>query len=334
MENALTIDGRQGEGGGQVLRSSLAFSALTGKPFSIHHIRGNRPKPGLRPQHLAAVRLAASLCGATVQGAEVGSHELSFEPGPLVGGRHHVDVGTAGSLTLLTQASLLPALACQEPVELILQGGTDVPMSPPLDYLENVVLPYYRRLGKVELTIRRRGFIPAGGGEIRLSIQGHGDAEPLHLTSWGDQERLVQGAVIAAEALRGADVAGRIATETERLLDFKPSQTYQQTKSPSVVATLWCCSGQVRAGATGLGRRRLPSEKLAKQMCRLWQQRLSHPHPVEEHLADQLIPLLALSGGTLKCQTISLHCRTNTEICGLFSGTRFEIEGSTVTAVR
>lgn len=329
----ISIDGRQGEGGGQVLRSSLAFAALTGKAFSIHNIRGNRPKPGLRAQHVAAVRLAASLCRARVSGVEVGSHELSFQPCELVGGRHHVDVGTAGSVTLLTQASLLPALMCGEPVELVLEGGTDVPMSPPLDYLDEVVLPYYRRLGSIELIEERRGFVPAGQGRVRLLVEGHGEAVvPLRLTRWeGPVEPHAR--VVAAEGLRSAEVAERVASGLEQELGVESEICYQSTSSASVVVTIWGRSEEVRVGVGGLGRRRLSSERLANQVCRLWQERVAHKNPVEEHLADQLVPLLSLIGGEMACQVISLHCQTNMEICGLFSGAQFSIEGNSVRAL-
>lgn len=328
----LEIDGRQGEGGGQVLRSSLAFSALTQKPFVIHHIRGNRSTPGLRAQHVACVRLAASLCGAQVEGAEVGSHRVVFQPSALVAGRHEVDIGTAGSITLLTQAALIPALACKKPVELVMQGGTDVPLSPPLDFLQEVVLPYYRRLGHLELDVEKRGFMPAGQGLVSLRVHGHQqDAAAFGLLDCPDGLK-ARGKVVASAELEGNHVGQRVAAQVERRLGFAPEIEYRRTSSVGVVANVWGQNGEFRAGCGLLGRRRLSSEKLADQLCSRWEDIAAHDNPVEEYLADQLIPLLALCGGEIKCQTISLHCRTNVQICALFTGTEFSIEGDLVSA--
>lgn len=328
----LTIDGRRGEGGGQVLRSALAFSAFTGQAFTIHHIRGGRSKPGLRHQHLAAVRLVQSLCGAEISPVEVGASELVFRPGPLRGGRHEVDVGTAGSVTLLTQASLVPALMAGEPVELRLRGGTDVPKSPPLDFLTSTVLPYFERLGTVAWEVERRGFMPAGGGTLILQVQGHrGRRGALDLTERADPEA-IEGQAVASEALRSARVAERLAETVEEELGVSPRVSYQPSDSPGAVLTLWGRSGDVRLAVGGLGRRGLSSERLAGQIIRRWNQQVAASEPVGEYLADQLVPLLALGGGTMLCQTISLHCQTNMEICSLFTGTKFHQDGLKIMA--
>lgn len=315
-----------------MLRSALAFSAFTGRPFTIHHIRGGRPRPGLRYQHLAAVRLAQSLCKAEVSPVEVGSDSLTFHPGTLQAGCHKVDVGTAGSVTLLTQAALLPALMVGEPVELHLKGGTDVPKSPPLDFLVNVVFPYFASLGKIGVEVERRGFMPAGGGSLIIRVHGKRAAPaPLRLTTWrGPVE--IGGHAVASDSLQSARVAERLAESLKESLGFSPEVSYLPSDSAGAVLTLWGRSGEVRLGVAGLGRRGLSSERLASQIVRQWRQRATAIQPVEEYLADQLIPLLALGGGELVCQTISLHCRTNMEICSLFTGTQFELDGSKVTA--
>lgn len=167
----LTIDGSFGEGGGQILRNSLALSMMTGRDIRIENIRANRPRPGLRPQHLAAVRGAAGICAASVEGDEVGSSQVTFRPGKIQAGRHTIDIGTAGSITLLLQTLLPPLLRGNGPSTLQLKGGTDVPWSPPLDYLRHVLLPLLHRMGiKVSIERVRRGFNPKGGGEIEVLI--------------------------------------------------------------------------------------------------------------------------------------------------------------------
>ena len=331
----LRIDGSQGEGGGQLLRSSLAFSALTGQAFRLENIRANRNKPGLRPQHLAAVRLAAQLCGARCQGDEINSGTLEFHPGPLRPGHFRQEIGTAGSLVLLTQAALIPALRAGGPVVLELHGGTDVPMAPPLDYVAEVVLPYYRRLGKIELEVVRRGFHPQGGGCLRLAVEGHAEpALPLNLVGPSRWDK-VKGLAVASAHLGDAQVGQRMSRSAQdRLSGSLVEESHVLSDSPGAVLTLWCedVARERRTGASTLGRPGLSSEKVGKQAATAMRRILDDPRPVDEHLADQLVPLLALLGGQMECQTISGHCSTNIDICSLFSGTRFELDGSTIRA--
>ncbi len=328
----LNIDGKEGEGGGQVLRSSLAFSALTGKPFILTDIRGNRSRPGLRPQHLAAVKLAADLCKARVVGDQIDSSQLVFQPGKVSPGFYRVDVGTAGSVTLLAQAILIPALRATGPVEIELVGGTDVAMAPPIDYLLEVVLPYYRALGEIEARVERRGFHPRGQGVVRLRLEGKAATKPLELdgkTNWEKQRARIAVSV----DLKQAKVAERIAAALAPGIEVE--REYVDSASSGAVLTLWAISPNgFRLGSTCLGRPGLPSEKLARMAMESFQARLDHPHPVEEHLADQLVPLLALVGGRMRCQEISLHCSTNMEICSRFTGGHFEMNGSEVQARR
>src|SRR5688500_7677378 len=167
----LELDGSQGEGGGQVLRTSLALSLITGTPFRIVDIRANRNPPGLRKQHLTAVEAAAQVGDAEVKGAAVGARELTFAPRTVRTGDFRFAIGTAGSCTLVLQ-TVLPALMLQkERSALILEGGTHNPMAPPFDFLERVYLPLLARLGpQVKLTLDRPGFYPVGGGKLRCEI--------------------------------------------------------------------------------------------------------------------------------------------------------------------
>lgn len=327
----LEIDGRQGEGGGQVLRSALAFSAFTGKSFHIHSIRGGRSKPGLRPQHLAAVKLAADLCGACVQGADLNSSELSFQPATVQPGSYQVDVGTAGSVTLLTQAVLIPALMCGRPVEFTLVGGTDVPNSPPADFLLQVVLPYFTRLGKVEATLEKRGFQPKGQGKLHLRVHGNSKRYALNVFEkplW----RETRAGIVVSDRLQKAAVAERVRDHLAGRID-QIDFDYVQSASDGAVVTLWASDDQNRkVGVARLGQRGLPAEKLSGQVLRSFQSILSRDQPVEEHLADQLVPILAVSGGRIRCQALSPHCLTNIDICSLFTGREIKIDGDTISA--
>lgn len=167
----LIIDGSFGEGGGQILRTSLALSMMTGQPCTITDIRAGRSRPGLRPQHLAAVRGGARICGAEVEGDEPGSDRVTFRPGPIRSGEYVLDIGTAGSITLLLQTLIPPLLMGDGPSTLRLTGGTDVPGAPPADHLIHVLLPLLHRMGlTVRVDLVQRGFAPAGGGEMTVEI--------------------------------------------------------------------------------------------------------------------------------------------------------------------
>ena len=181
------IDGSSGEGGGQILRTSLALSLVTGQPFRIARIRAGRKSPGLLRQHLTAVNAAAEIADAEVSGATMGSRELTFSPGPIRAGHYKFEIGTAGSATLVLQ-TILPALVVAgASSELMLGGGTHNPFAPPFDFLARAFLPLLGRMGaRVEARLERPGFYPAGGGKFRVQIQPAARLEPLNLLSRGE----------------------------------------------------------------------------------------------------------------------------------------------------
>src|SRR5688572_16449750 len=186
----ITIDGSMGEGGGQVLRTSLALSLVTGKPFRIEKIRAGREKPGLLRQHLTAVNAAAAVGGAHVEGAALGSRELDFRPGPAKPGEYRFAVGTAGSATLVLQAVLPALLTARGASTLVLEGGTHNPFAPPFDFLDKAFLPLLRRMGaRVEVALERPGFYPAGGGRFQVRVEPVERLERLDLPSRGDAKR-------------------------------------------------------------------------------------------------------------------------------------------------
>ncbi|MCJ7817515.1 MAG: RNA 3'-terminal phosphate cyclase, partial [Candidatus Thorarchaeota archaeon] len=167
----IEIDGSYGEGGGQILRTSIALAALTMKPVQISKIRAGRPKPGLKKQHLSGIKLTGELVDATIEGLEVGSTEISFTPNQRRSGSFSIDIGTAGSISLILQAVLPPAVLAPDPVTFLIQGGTDVKWSPPVDYLNNVFSPLLSRLGSiVEIEQKKRGHYPRGGGEVLCRV--------------------------------------------------------------------------------------------------------------------------------------------------------------------
>ena len=207
MKNTmLSLDGTHGEGGGQILRSSLTLSLLTGTPFVMENVRGGRRKPGLLRQHLCAVQAAARIGAAQVEGDSLGSARVAFRPsGALVGGEHHFAVGSAGSAMLVLQTILLPLLAADGPSRVVLQGGTHNPWAPPEPFLQSSFLPALRLMGAdVRLTMERPGFFPAGGGRAVLEVQ------PGPLRSLNVERGAIAGTrVVATSANLPADVARR-----------------------------------------------------------------------------------------------------------------------------
>src|SRR5689334_333662 len=168
----LKLDGSVGEGGGQILRTALALSALTGQPFEIEKIRAKRRKPGLLRQHLTAVRAATALCQAQVEGDSLGSMTLRFVPGDVKPGEYAFAIGTAGSATLVLQTVLPPLLLASRPSKITIEGGTHNPLAPPVDFLDRSFLPLVRRMGpRVRVQLERWGFYPAGGGRISVEIE-------------------------------------------------------------------------------------------------------------------------------------------------------------------
>ena len=172
MNEFIELDGSHGEGGGAILRQALALSMATGKGFRIINIRKGRCNPGLAPQHLAGVNAAKDLCSAEVKGHAIGSTELSFKPGEIKAGRYRINIGTAGSITLLLQSLLLPSIFSGKKISFHITGGTDVNWSQPYDYFKFVFLPQMKRYADIEANLFKRGYYPRGMGEVKLTVQG------------------------------------------------------------------------------------------------------------------------------------------------------------------
>jgi RNA 3'-terminal phosphate cyclase (ATP) len=313
----LILDGSHGEGGGQILRTALSLAVLLGRPVSLTRIRANRPKPGLRPQHLTVVRALAAISEAEVAGDALGSTELRFVPHTLRGGGLRFDIGairgSAGSVPLLFQALLVPLSFAAGPSRLSLLGGTHVPGGPPVPYLADVYLPTLRRLGvRAEVRLRRWGWYPAGGGELEATIQPAPSLRGLVCDEPADVGRVrglsavsrLPGSIAerqrrrAAERLAAAGVSTEIAVEEDAT-----------ARGPG---TLLFLAVPGRAGFTALGRRGVPAERVADEAVDALLHFGACGAAVDDHLADQLVPFLALAEGPsrLTCPTVSSHLRT------------------------
>ena len=325
----IRIDGSYGEGGGQIIRTAVALSAVTGTEVTISNIRINRPKPGLKAQHMTAIRTAADMTDARVSGLMLGSTELIFSPGDISGGHYNMDIGTAGSITLLLQCLMPVASAAQEPVTLDITGGTDVAWSPPVDYMFHVLLPVLSVMGlKCNIKLQRRGYYPRGGGRVTaiihpsvleavdLEIENETDKEPCTVAGISHSSNLPphvaqRQADAAAEALEKAGFSSSIDTR---------AASFPSTGSGII---LWCG----HAGGSALGKRGLPAEKVGKAAAGEIITELCLGGAVDVHLADQLIPYMGLAGGgSFTVREVSEHTRTNIWVVEQFLGVEFRIE--------
>ncbi len=328
------IDGSQGEGGGQVLRSSLALSLVTGKPFTIDHIRAKRAKPGLMRQHLTAVRAAAEVGQCDVDNAKIGSVRLDFRPGKVRGGEYSFNIGTAGSATLVLQTVLPALMLAEEASTLTLRGGTHNPMAPPFDFLQRVYLPLVERLGpKFETTLLKHGFYPAGGGEFRVEITPVKKLSNLELTERGDiLER--KGRILLACLPK--HIAERekvtILQKTGWSEESVRIETIAQSAGPGNIVMLESFSNNVTELFTGFGEINVSAEYVAQKAVDQYREYLAADAPVGKHLADQLMLPLGIAtwqgSGPSIFRTLQLtqHSRTHVDILKRFLEIDIKVE--------
>ncbi|WP_343639808.1 RNA 3'-terminal phosphate cyclase [Roseateles sp.] len=331
--NLIELDGSHGEGGGQILRTALALSMCTGMPLRIERIRARRPKPGLMRQHLTCVLAAQEVCGATVVGAELGSQALEFRPGRVHAGDYRFAVGTAGSCTLVLQTVLPPLMLADAPSRLHLSGGTHNPMAPPFHFLQRSFAPLIRRAGAgLDLTLRRHGFFPAGGGEIEALITpAEGGLRPFDLLERGAP--LDAFAEVIAPALpRG--VAERELEALARLTGWDASQLRtlpaRQNEGPGNALMITLAHEHLTEVFVAFGERGLAAEDVARMAFAELRSYQSSAGAAGEHLADQLaLPLaLAVAGSgrpaAFTCTELTEHSRTNFSVIERFLDVRFD----------
>lgn len=341
----IEIDGSYGEGGGQLVRTAVALSAVTGEEIKVTNIRKNRPNPGLKQQHLKSLETAAKICGARVSGLSPGSSELFFTPVEIKGGKYHIDIGTAGSITLLLQC-IMPALPfAKEKVELTIRGGTDVAWSPTIDYLQHITFRALEQFGYAgSLTLKERGYYPRGGGIVSAVF------EPCKLH--GFQFRRTEKKKRVGENLKGEEDLktgqnwkGKITgiSHASNLPAHVPSRQAEAAKSFLLEAgydsridvqshelfsigsgiTLW--AGYF--GGSALGERGLPAEKVGRCAAEEIIAELRTGATVDIHLADQLIPYMALAGNSsYTVRELTPHTATNIWVTEQFLNVKFKIE--------
>ncbi len=321
----LEIDGSYGEGGGQLVRTAVALSAVTGKGIRVTNIRKNRPNPGLKQQHLRALETTAKICQAQISGLFPGSTELSFVPVEIKGGKYDIDIGTAGSITLLLQC-IMPALPfAKEEVELTIKGGTDVAWSPTMDYLQHVTFSALKQLGySGSVTLKEHGYYPKGGGKVSAYFK------PCRLRGFRflkeEQEEEIKGISHASNLPAHVPLRQAEAASTRLMEAGYPSQIETQSFeafSTGSGITLW--TGYM--GGSALGKRGLPAEKVGKYAADEIILELRSGASVDTYLADQLIPYMALAGNSsYTVRELSLHTKTNIWVTEQFLDVNFRIE--------
>lgn len=327
----IEIDGSWGEGGGQVLRSSLTLSMMTAQPVHLVNIRARRPKPGLQPQHLAAMRAAATISGAEVEDGALGSSELTFIPGAIRPGNYRFDIGTAGSTSLLLQTIYLPLAFADNSSEVMFIGGTHVSWSPSFHYLDLQWLPYLRRMGlEAELELLLAGFYPQGNGQVLARITPARSLTPLNLPERGALRR-TRG--IAGVANLDASIAERQRSRaTERLKskhkDIEIALLDLPARAKGTFLLLHAEFKQASACYVGLGALGKRAEQVADEAC-LWLEKfLAGTGAIDEYLADQLLLPLAFASGASKFRTaqVTPHLLTNAEVIRAFGAAEIEID--------
>jgi len=328
----IEIDGK--EGGGQVIRTALALSSVTGKPFRAVNIRAGRAKPGLKAQHLAGIQALEDLSFADARHEGEGSQVLEFHPGKIKPQTLAIDIGTAGSITLLLQSLLLPCCLAEGKVRLKIKGGTDVKWSMPIDYLIQIVLAHFECLADFKINEMRRGFYPKGGGLLDITIRPKASKPaPIIMDEKPDVQK-IHGVSCASSSLRHAEVAERQAKAAKRKLSsldipVRIRVAYHETACPGSVVTLW--GGGM--GGDALGEPRKRSEAVGAEAGAELLYLLCSDAVVDSHLADNLIPLMGLYGGRILTDEISGHVKANISVCEKFLDTKYRVEGGIIEAI-
>lgn len=335
-QKVIEIDGSYGEGGGQILRTALALSAILNKPFTIHRIRSRRKNPGLQAQHLEAVEALARITEAQTEGVKFGSQKITFIPQKIVPGDYQIEVRTAGSVTLLLQAVFLPLCLSGGISGVTLIGGTHVPWSPSFHYLSEVFLPTLRWMGvSAGAAIEKWGFFPRGGGKIQLKIDPVHELRPISLVNRGSL-KLIRG--ISAVSNLPEHVAERQKEQAlgriRRDLKVDAEITIQQdvpSNGPGSFLFLLAEYEKVFAGFSSLGSRGKPAEKVADEALDSLKDFMESDGCIDPHLADQLIPFMAMAKGISSFSTtrVTEHLLTNLWVISHFLEVKVQRRGET-----
>jgi RNA 3'-terminal phosphate cyclase (ATP) len=327
MRNTIKIDGSQGEGGGQILRTSLTLSMLLGRPLTIQNIRGKRSKPGLLRQHLACIEAAKQICNAKVKGAELHSDTLVFEPNAIKGGQYQFDIGSAGSTTLVFQTIYLPLLLADTPSSVQLTGGTHNPWAPSVSFLESSFLPLLRSMGAdIRTQTDRWGYYPAGGGQWSAQIT-PSQLMPITLT---ERSTLISSTVTANVSHIRHSVAHRELLHYQSIDPVPDSVDLLETPnalSPGNYLSQSLEFDGFTVHFSELGEHRVKAESIAERLAKQTKHYIERDHVLCEYLTDQImLPMLIAKGGHFTCESPSLHATTNLQLINTIADSQLQLK--------
>lgn len=342
----ITLDGSHGEGGGQILRTALALSMITKKPFKITNIRKNRPTPGLKAQHLAGIKALLELSDSKCENIEAGAEAIEFYPSEINKFKAKIDILTAGPITLVLQSILLPLMLAKKRSIIEIIGGTDAAWSPSIDYFNYVILPQFNRYADIKLKLDKRGYYPNGGGKITLHIKPKNEKPSLDLTNQGKLFS-IKGISHSSRELLDANVSDRQTHAANMLLSSlnKPVQInseYKETDCAGSGITVWAIFGKtdeinfsdpIILGADDLGKKGKRAEFVGEKAAKELLKEIKSGAAADKHLADNLIPLLGLYGGKIKTSEITLHIKSNIYVTEQFLDVNFEIDNDKTISV-
>ncbi len=333
----IEIDGSTGEGGGQIVRTALSLSALTGKPFKIFNLRAGRTPPGLKNQHLTVARAMEEICSAHIEGAFLGSTDLTFAPSDILAGEYKFDIGTAGSVTLLLQAIPPAALAAKENLEIEVIGGTNVPYAPPIDHFIHVFMEILKSHGaRVDIELVRRGYYPKGGGMVRIETW-PGTLRPIELTEFelGSVHCISFSSCRPDGAARRQENAAKLAFLSQKIISTtKMEESEADNEGGGVQCIAKDKSSPAIVGGDALWLPSKSDEETGRQAALGLLDELERNPAVDKHTADQLLIYLALSGGRIRTSEITRHTITNIQIIEKFLPVKFDVSGTTIIARR
>jgi RNA 3'-phosphate cyclase len=324
----LDIDGSYGEGGGQILRLATGLSAVTAKPIRVSNIRTGRRKPGLMPQHLRGIEAVAKICNAKISGFTEGSTQIEFYPEEMSHEHLRIDIGTAGSIGLVFQGIMIPAIHTDRPLEFEVTGGTDVSWSPNITYFREVFCNFIKKMGiQIEADVQRYGFYPKGGGRVILRVH-PGTLRRIELEN---RERFVRYDVlsIASESLRKARVSERQAEAAIKILGRKSEselKEYVRTESPGSSLHLHAHFENTILGTTCLGERGKPAEKIGEECTNFLNKQVDTGACLDRWMGDQILPYMALAPGRSSVSVAELtnHAKTSMWLIEQFLPVKFE----------
>ena len=332
----LEIDGSYLEGGGQILRTAVALSAIKGIPVKIINIRKGRSEQGLKAQHLTGILAAAQLCDAVVKGAEVGSIEIEFVPKKIRFGKFKFDIGTAGAITLVLQAIIPIAAFAPSKVKLELTGGTNVSWSPTIEYFQNVFCDYAEKFGLlINCEVEKHGFYPKGGGFVKVEVMPVKSPKPLDLTTRGKFFG-IKAFSMASEDLQKPQVAERQLDGFSKNMPadakIKGFSNYVKSFSTGSSISAHALYENCKLACSAIGEKNKRAEDVGKECAVDLAREIASAATADRHMADQLIPFLGLFGGSFVTSEITDHTRTNIWVTEKFIERKFRIEGTKISA--